>query len=375
MFFIGFKNPLSTPPLGAATNHLRLKLSATPFSWMSVETAYDFSPRIQDPSLFQGSLTFAAIDPFTYRIIDFDNRIYPGKDREVSSFALFHNLDRLMFTIKVPFADIKIGRQPIAWGSARFINPTDIIAPFAFNDLDTEDRLGVDAIRVLVPLGDMEELDTGYIFGKDMKFRNSSVYIRGKIYILKTDISALLMKFRDNLLLGLDVARAIGGAGFWLEAAYVIPQKEESSKNYFRASLGMDYNFTGTFYGFFEYHFNSPGKGKPEEYPLFFSNIAFTQGADYLLGRHYLNLGTTLQISPLIPFSGMVIINMTDGSMILSPTIEYNIAENIYLSAGAYLGIGKQPEIKSTFPSEEVRYHSEFGAYPMMIYSSFRIYF
>jgi hypothetical protein len=82
-----------------------------------------------------------------------------------------------------------------------------------------------------------------------------------------------------------------------------------------------------------------------------------------------MNLGATYQVSLLIPFTGMIIVNMTDGSVILSPGLEYNIAENIYLSAGAFVGIGKHPDI---FPA---RYRSEFGAYPTMIYTSFRIYF
>jgi hypothetical protein len=54
--------------------------------------------------------------------------------------------------------------------------------------------------------------------------------------------------------------------------------------------------------------------------------------------------------------------------------LEYNIAENIYLAGGAYLGIGKRPEIVD-LSSGTFRFHSEFGAYPAMFYTSFRVYF
>jgi hypothetical protein len=182
LFFTAFKMPayrlgtgeLEEPPLGAVNNRLRLKMSVTPTSWLSFEAAYDFSPRIQDPSLFQENIFFAAIDPVSYRVEDFSDRVYPGTGKEVGSFGIFHNLDRFLVTIKTSVADILIGRQAIAWGSGHFINPTDVIAPFTFNELDTEERRGVDAVRVRIPLGMMDELDLGYIPGKDFKIKNSS---------------------------------------------------------------------------------------------------------------------------------------------------------------------------------------------------------
>ncbi len=99
-----------------------------------------------------------------------------------------------------------------------------------------------------------------------------------------------------------------------------------------------------------------------------------TEGAAYLMGRHYLNLGMSYQVSALIPFTGLVFINLKDGSITLSPMVEYNIAENIYLAGGAYIGIGKKPGIID-LSSGTSRFHSEFGSYPAMFYTSFRVYF
>jgi len=50
-----------------------------------------------------------------------------------------------------------------------------------------------------------------------------------------------------------------------------------------------------------------------------------------------------------------------------------NIAEDIYLAAGATLGIGRRPS-KET-PSADPLLRSEFGAYPDMYWASFRVYF
>lgn len=394
-FFTGFSMPVyrlgtevvREPPIGEVNNRLRLKLSGQPCRGLAFEAAYDFSPRIQDPLLFEGSLFFAALDPAAYRVDDFPGRLYPGQEKPVGSFGIFHNLDRCFFTIKTKLADIFIGRQAIAWGSARFVNPTDVIAPFAFNELDSEERRGVDAVRVRVPLGMMDELDLGYIPGNGWRSKNSAFYLRGKTYLWKTDIAFLLMGFRENLLIGLDLSRSIGGAGAWFEAALVHPDffhpgsvagagNEGDRRAYLRASLGMDYNFNGKLHGFLEYHYNGAGKDDPAEYAEVFSSIAFTEGASYLLGMHYLNLGMTCQLTPLIPFTGVAFVNLGDGSLTLAPSLEYNIAENIYLGGGAYIGLGRKPEKAAPGTAAvPTRFRSEFGAYPSVFYTSFRVYF
>jgi hypothetical protein len=369
------------PDLGAVNNRLRLTMDFRPWDRVFFLCAYDFSVRIQDPQLFNEKAFLGPLSLPEYRLVDFRDRIYPKLGDPISSFGIFQNLDRFYVTFKTDFADLFVGRQPVAWGSARFINPTDIIAPFAFNELDTEDRRGVDAVRMRIPLGLMDELDLGFIAGKNFKADNNAFFIRGKIYEIQTDISAILLGFRKHLLLGLDIARAIGVAGFWFESAYVIPdffreKRDPGEKNYFRSSIGIDYNLNSKTYGFFEYHFNSAGESRPEKYLDLLPTPAYQDGSVYLLGKHYLNLGCTYQLTPLLPFTGLVIMNLNDWSVILSPSFEYNIAENIYLAAGAYVGLGKNPQLAiGPLNSIPFVYESEFGSYPDLIYTSFRIYF
>ena len=372
---------IDEPDLGAVNNRLRLEMEYRPATCISVDFAYDVSPRIQDSRLFGQGLLSPGLTLPEYRLVDFRDILYPGPGETPESFALYHNLDRLSVTVRADGADIILGRQAIAWGSARIINPTDIIAPFSFNELDKEERLGVDAVRVRVPLGALDELDLGAVAGRDFTAGKSAFFVRGKTHQLKTDISGLLVAFRDHLLLGLDMARALGGAGFWAEAAWVILDafqevSGEKEKGYGRISLGLDYSFSGTTYGFIEYHFSSAGSGRPEDYTRFLSTTPCQDGAVYLLGRHYLNVGATIQISPLVPFTGLVIFNLGDGSAVLAPQLEYNIAENIYLAGGGYIGFGKRPEMILRSDGLTMRLlRSEFGAYPDMLFTSFRVYF
>ena len=370
---------LQQPMIGLVNNRLRLNLFYTPNSRFSANVTYDISPRIQDPSLFRQQLFFAVINPYAYRFDDLDSRLYPVQNTAVGSFAIFQNLDRAMLTIHTKPADIFIGRQAIAWGSARIVNPTDVVAPFPFEELDTEDRIGVDAIRLRIPNGFMGEFDTGYICGKDFKLANSAYYLRNKLYIWQADVSFLLLGFRQNMLAGLDIARSMGGAGFWLETAYVFVAAFDhytafKKYNYLRLSTGMDYSFGGKTYGFIEYHFNGAGAATARDYLNEFLTPAYTEGTVYLMGKHYLTPGLTYQITPLISFTGQSLLNLTDPSIFFSPQVEYNVAENIYVSGGAFFGIGKKPKLLNAVGSISM-FCSEFGTYPNVYFTSFRIYF
>jgi hypothetical protein len=378
-FLIGGQS-LDSDSLGAVNNRFRLRALFKPWEGVEFKMAYDLSPRIQDPLLFQESLFSPGTVSPGYRITDFRERIYPVPKKSARSFGLFHNLDRFMVTKRFKWADLYIGRQAVAWGSARMINPTDIIAPFSFNQLDTEERRGVDAVRLRIPLGMMDELDLGVVAGHDFKTENSAAFVRCKFYVWQTDVSLLSLAFRHHLLLGFDLARAIGGAGLWCETALVLPYLFEKAPlfeedQYFRLSLGMDTNLTSKLYGYVEYHFSSAGSKQAREYLNLFSTSAFQDGSVYLMGKHYLGIGGTYQISPLVPGTLMILFNASDQSLILAPLIEYNAAPDIYLSAGCYVGLGSGLEPSLEEGSGAQIMGSEFGTYPDMVFTSFRIYF
>ena len=361
--------------IGAVNNRLRLNCAYGPSDALSFDLSYDFTHRIQDPSLFSEPPIAGAAGSLRYRVVDFDTTIYPDENDPAGSFDIFQNLDRASIAYGADFGDITIGRQAIAWGSARVVNPTDVITPYAYNQLDTEDRIGVDAIRVQIPIGVLGEFDTGYVFGENLAFERSAFFLRSQLNAVETDFSISLLGFREHLMTGFDIVRGIGGAGFWLETAYVYANAfdsgNEEAENYLRVSIGLDYSFGGVAYGFIEYHFSSAGVGEPENYLTNLTQPAYTDGGVYLMGRHYFVPGLTFQITPLISLSGVVLSNLSDPSVFPSLQVEYNLAQDIYLSAGGFIGIGRRPETEN----EETQFRSEFGGYPTLFFSSFRIYF
>ena len=374
-FSTAFNSPLpDASMMGIVVNRLRINLSHAPTASLSYDVAYDFTPRVQDPLLFSQSPIAVGIASSRYRVADLDSPIYPRTDEPVGSVGIYHNLDRAAVQFSTDFADFSIGRDAIAWGSARIINPTDIIAPYTYDQLDTEDRVGVDTIRVRIPIGVMGEVDTGYIFGNKFKFDKSAVFLRTQLNAAETDFSILLLEFQRDLLVGFDIARGIGGAGFWLETAYVFTEpfngNADTLNNYLRTSIGFDYSFGGETYVFIEYHFNGAGTQNPENLLANLEKSAYTRGGVYLLGVHYLAPGVTHQLTPLISFSGQMLFNLSDPSTWIAPQLAYNVAEDIHLSVGGFISLGKRPK-----NGDSPQLQSEFGSYPNLFFSSFRVYF
>ncbi|MCG9126932.1 hypothetical protein JT359_04955 [Candidatus Poribacteria bacterium] len=373
-YFTAFDTLQSDSLTGIVSNRLRLNLSLIPSDTYSFNFSYDFAPRIQDPTLFNDSAFTLAIPSQKYRVTDLTSRIYPNDNKQASNIGIYHNLDRASLYYSTDFADISIGRDAIAWGSARVINPTDVVAPFSFDQLDTEDRVGVDAVRLRIPIGVLGEVDTGYVIGENFDYDKSALFLRTQLNAIETDFSITLIHFQRNLLTGIDITRGIGGAGFWLEVAYVATQQflngNSGSENYLRSSIGLDYSFDGTVFTFIEYHYNGAGTKNPDDYIENVNQPAYTDGGVYLFGIHYLAPGISYQVTPLINIGSQILFNLSDKSASFIPQISYNVAEDIHLSIGGLLSIGKPPINNDLLP-----FGSEFGAYPNLFFSSFQLFY
>jgi hypothetical protein len=367
--------------LWANNNRGRLNLAAQLSEWLEFNGSYELSLRIQDDRLFQVRPGVVVQALSIYRVDDLDLRIWPDDPGAGDHVALFQNLDRVYFTASATHFDLVVGRQAIAWGSAHAINPTDIIAPFLYTEIDTEDRIGVDAARLRIATGSLGELDLGYVAGEDFQWAESAAFLRGRFSTLKTDVALLFMAFRENALVGLDVARSVGDAGAWCEAGYVwagVLNDTSSVGNgmdYGRVSIGADYNFNigNGLYAFLEYHYNGAGTGDAHDY---LTNVqtnptAYLDGAVYLLGKQYLIPGVSYQLTPLTLLFGELLVNLSDGSFLVYPYIEYNISENVYLSVGGYAAVGDNPAVLNN----QVVLNSEFGTYPSQLFAFLRYYF
>jgi hypothetical protein len=202
--------------------------------------------------------------------------------------------------------------------------------------------------------------------------------------MFETDISPLAIIFKQNLLLGFDIAGSIKDAGYWFEGAHVyanIADDHITTEDYFRFSTGLDYSFGENLYAYIEYHFNGAGEDSPDRYGALIlgleNAIAYREGAVYLYGRHYIAPGLSYQITPLLTFLAQALYNTGDRSILLSPNIQYSLSDNALIEAGAFAGIGKGSEIirNSDTGVVNISANSEFSLYPDTFFLSAKYYF
>lgn len=299
----------------------------------------------------------------SYRLTDIQSSLSDEDNKN----QLYQNLDRLNLQWQFERGDLTIGRQAISFGSARFINPTDIFLPFNVQTFNQEYRTGVDAIRYQSPLGELGEFDVGIVFGKDAKAENSAAFLQLRGNANGMDLQFVLTRFAEQTMVGAGVQSAIFDFGFWFEGANVT-----GDYHYFRASIGLDYAFTMNTFAMVEYHYNGAGSNNPEDYLALFGTLPYQKGGVFLLGEEYLMPALSIQLSPLWSMGLQAIYNLSDDSAFMSISAEYNVAEDFYMDFGFYHFLGDK---LTTVPPGIPLLQSEYGTNPDTVYASLRFYF
>lgn len=297
----------------------------------------------------------------TWRLTDIKTDLHKGDNKN----TIIQNLDRFNVQWRLARGDITFGRQPISFGAARSVNPTDVFLPFDVRVFSQEYRVGVDALRYQTPLGDLGEFDAGFIWGEDSE--SSAAFVQLKVNTRGNDLSIVALDFGKQRLLGAGIQRALGGFGFWLEGAYA-----SGDQSYWRATTGVDYAFTEKITGMIEYHYNDAGNLEPRRYRSTARTAAYTRGGVYLLAKRYVMPSVSVSISPIWTLTLQSVVNLDDNSAFSSIIAEFNFGENLYSDFGIYLNTGEELDLLGgKFP----RVNSEFGSLPSLGFASVRYYF
>jgi hypothetical protein len=356
-------------PLFQSQNALRLMLAGQVTDRVAVEIHYEAKPIFSSADALAsigGSYGLTTTGQSRFRYDDLDS----ATQIEGPENILLQNLDRLNVQLSTGDGQITLGRQAIAFGSARMVSPTDIFEPFVVSTLDREYRLGVDAVRYEHTFGGFSELDLGVVFGDQGKRENSAAFVRFKTALEGNDLEATIL-FQDGLtLFGGGIERALGNFGFWLEAAYV---SSTAGPDYGRLSTGLDMAITDTIFFMAEVHHNSAGSTDPSDYVSNAASEPFSRGGVYLLGKNYFIPAVTWTVTPLLGVQASGYYNIDDHSIFLSASGEYSLSEDLYMDFGVYLSGGKSGTVELAPPF--LTLGSEFGSFPSTIYASLRYYF
>jgi len=395
-------------------NALRLMASYLSLSKGNIEIDYEIQPLYFSNSTMAEYYSKGNLDIISGTIFSASNQ-YRYKDLDAvlsdlgSHGVVLQNLDRFNYQYSNQYGDLTIGRQVLSFGSARFINPTDIFIPFAIQTLNQEYRVGIDAIRYKADVGDFAVIDMGLVIGEDGKKQNSAAFLRGKNSIQGNDIEAIAIILDDAWLLGGGIERSIGDFGFWFEAAYMdwqqnhnpngidtvntighnllksvavdnfatntLPLAGAYTDNYWRSSIGSDYALNEDVIIMIEYHYNGAGSNNVEDYTKLAIQAPYQKAGVYLYGEHYLIPALTWLASPLVSVSASAFYNISDSSVFLTLSSETSWSDNLYSDFGLYISHGDTLQYNASYAGIDYAFGSEFGAYPLSVYASLRYYF
>ncbi len=244
-----------------------------------------------------------------------------------------HFIDRLYLRQKLPFGNVIIGRQRIAWGTGRVWNPVDLFNPVNPAAYYLIEKPGADAVSAKIRLGSFTDLNLVYNPIKNFKSYNFAGRFRTNFW--EYDFSVMGGRFGGKTVVGMDFAGNILDAGFRGEGIYSFDSGVQ--QHFLKFILGIDYQFSPVFYLLAEYHFN--GEGKTDEFSYEYYRLL--NGEILNLGRNYLALSGMYQISPLFLMNFISIVNLNDESGFVSLAGNYSVTEDFYLNPGIQLFFGK----------------------------------
>jgi hypothetical protein len=221
--------------------------------------------------------------------------------------------------------------QPIAWGTGRFWNPTDILNPFDPTQVERDERPGVDAALAERKLGPLSKLSLVYAPQRSSSMSSAAAQLHTNVR--ETDVSIMGGQFHRDAVAGFDFAGRIRQIGIRGEAAYT---HADIGKSYTRAVLGADYVFPNTFAVSAEVYYNGQGTTDKQAYDF----PALFAGTVQNVAQHYMGLYVGYDITPLVRFNTYAILNLDDRSVFVYPNVVYSVVTNLDLTLGVQLFAG-----------------------------------
>ena len=231
--------------------------------------------------------------------VGFGVSVVPGRRWDLSSdiidqdqLRVWHDIDRLSLTWYTGVADVTAGRQAITWGISNVYPVADLWAQFSPFELDTEEKPGIDAIRLLSYPGEGLELDV--VMADRGSSNLFSAGLRANLSLSWADLYAGGGKFWREVISLAGLSVPIGS--YKLRAEGALPYDlDRDSFQLPRVTLGVDWLGGGTLLSV-EYNFNGIGKTDAEDYATVLGDPRYAQGETYFLGRH--NLGGAVAWTP-----------------------------------------------------------------------------
>lgn len=245
---------------------------------------------------------------------------------ESRSYYGRHRLYRGAVTFSSGNADLRIGRQRIAWGTGRFFSPLDILNPFSPIALERQERIGVDAALAEYKLGALARFSA--VYAPQHERRDASAALRWQANTAGIDHALVAGRFARDRVIGADVATQIGDAG--LRAEFTRTRRAAGARHS-RALLGADYAFANTLTLSAELYYDGAGASDRQHYDF----ASLFAGRIQNVGRRYVGAYAGYEITPLLKWNNYFVANLDDRSSYFAPSLVYSLRTNLDLTLGA----------------------------------------
>lgn len=263
-------------------------------------------------------------------------------------------LDYLYGSLRLGAADVRVGRQPIAWGSAYAFNPTDLMNPVSLAGLAGVEPSGLTAVHTSLSPGMAWGVE-GYLAFED-RSREAAPHqlmtpdalpfgMRFRLYHGIWDYSLGLVRAVDLLpgaadldrryLVTAEFAGSVGALLVYGEAA--LEPEDWQLPEALDAAIGVQYDLTEEVLVQLEYHRRGQGAASTADYPVAPRLRGGLVGRDYLVG---VARSTLFRGDLTITAAGLI--NLHDGSVAVLPEIEYLLSDDVTVHLGAATMFGSR---------------------------------
>lgn len=254
------------------------------------------------------------------------------------SFVGHTEFDRLLARFNLNRVELTIGRQRINWGIDLVWNPNDIFNTFSYLNLEYPERPGTDAVNLKVYTGVLSYFDLVY---QPHKIADSSAYgVRYRANVARTDFQAIVARMPGYYVWGGGLSSEVGQFALRSEVSYFCAQKSDSRSG-FVATFSADRSFGSNSFVQLSLLFNSFGSKRNYE-PLSLIEPRAQNPMMLSQGKVNLFVGVNSTVATLFTPSVAFLINPTDGSAVVVPSIGYSVSDNLMLSLTAMLFTGRQ---------------------------------
>ena len=354
---------------------LRLGLEVTHSDWMDSELAYEQRARWLSGStgLGAGSSFLPSQARAPFRLAQLDWEIAAD-----DSFSYRHEIDRALVALHPEWGDVTIGRQAIGLGRGVLFGAVDVFNPFSPLEVDREWRRGVDAFRAEYRLSATSSAECIAAFGET--WEQSALLGRLRGYLGDVDGSLIVGKRGEDFMVGSAFSVVVGEAEVHGElAVFDTPEGQPDGTLWggahlaTKAVIGSSYTFDVgdglTLLG--EYHYSDFGVEDARDTLIRLQDPDFQQrflrGDTQILGRHAVAAQLSYPFSNTVNGSFLVLTNPTDGSGVVSPSLRWDLDENVTLFGNVFVPWGEEPSAG--------QFRSEYGATPTSLFLQAAVYY